>query len=489
MSEMAEAIHALIAEKGYSEESVKQTIESALKAAYKRTYGTAENAVVRFADDMSDVLIYSRKTVVDGVYDPVTEIELEDAKKLSEDCEIGDEIDILEDPKSFDRSAVTTGKQTAHQGLNESIKDSLYNQYKDKIGEMINGYYQRERNGNIYVDLGNSGKLEGMLPKKYQSPRESYEQGDRIKSIIVDIKRTSAGLQLVLSRSDPRLVSIIMEMEIPEIADGTVKIESIVRDAGYRTKMAVSSIREEIDPVGACVGAKGVRIQNVIRELLGEKIDVLRYDADPSVFIKNALSPAQVSRVIIFDPVKREALAIVDESNFSLAIGKQGQNVRLANRLCNWNIDVKTPEQTAGMDLSDKATTQAALNLFKDAAEETAEITSLAELPGIDERAAELLKNGGIEDIVQFMDAYESGGTEKIEGLTKAEIDAVYALIKENVEFVEEEGDEEQPSSEAEQSAPLEEKYYCPECGAEITLDMTQCPKCGVEFEFTEDEE
>lgn len=489
MSEMAEAIHALIAEKGYSEESVKQTIESALKAAYKRTYGTAENAVVRFADDMSDVLIYSRKTVVDGVYDPVTEIELEDAKKFSEDCEIGDEIDILEDPKSFDRSAVTTGKQTAHQGLNESIKDSLYNQYKDKIGEMINGYYQRERNGNIYVDLGNSGKLEGMLPKKYQSPRESYEQGDRIKSIIVDIKRTSAGLQLVLSRSDPRLVSIIMEMEIPEIADGTVKIESIVRDAGYRTKMAVSSIREEIDPVGACVGTKGVRIQNVIRELLGEKIDVLRYDADPSIFIKNALSPAQVSRVIIFDPVKREALAIVDESNFSLAIGKQGQNVRLANRLCNWNIDVKTPEQTAGMDLSDKATTQAALNLFKDAAEETAEITSLAELPGIDERAAELLKNGGIEDIVQFMDAYESGGTEKIEGLTKAEIDAVYALIKENVEFVEEEGDEEQPSSEAEQSAPLEEKYYCPECGAEITLDMTQCPKCGVEFEFTEDEE
>jgi len=489
MSEMAEAIHALIAEKGYSEESVKQTIESALKAAYKRTYGTAENAVVRFADDMSDVLIYSRKTVVDGVYDPVTEIELEDAKKFSEDCEIGDEIDILEDPKSFDRSAVTTGKQTAHQGLNESIKDSLYNQYKDKIGEMINGYYQRERNGNIYVDLGNSGKLEGMLPKKYQSPRESYEQGDRIKSIIVDIKRTSAGLQLVLSRSDPRLVSIIMEMEIPEIADGTVKIESIVRDAGYRTKMAVSSIREEIDPVGACVGTKGVRIQNVIRELLGEKIDVLRYDADPSIFIKNALSPAQVSRVIIFDPVKREALAIVDESNFSLAIGKQGQNVRLANRLCNWNIDVKTPEQTAGMDLSDKATTQAALNLFKDAAEETAEITSLAELPGIDERAAELLKNGGIEDIVQFMDAYESGGTEKIEGLTKAEIDAVYALIKENVEFVEEEGDEEQSSSEAEQSVPLEEKYYCPECGAEITLDMTQCPKCGVEFEFTEDEE
>jgi len=492
MSEMAEAIHALIAEKGYSEESVKQTIESALKAAYKRTYGTAENAIVRFEDDMSDVSIYSRKTVVDGVYDPVVEIELEDAKKLSEDCEIGDEIDILEDPKSFDRSAVTTGKQTAHQGLNETIKDSLYNQYKDKIGEMINGYYQRERNGNIYVDLGNAGKLEGILPVKYQSPRETYEQGDRIKSIIVDIKRTSAGLQLVLSRSDPRLVSIIMEMEIPEIADGTVKIESIARDAGYRTKMAVSSIREEIDPVGACVGTKGVRIQNVIRELLGEKIDVLRSDSDPSIFIKNALSPAQVSRVVILDAEKREALAIVDDSNFSLAIGKQGQNVRLANRLCNWNIDVKTPEQTAGMDFSDKATTQAALNLFKDDEAEDSEITTVAELPGITQRVAELLKSGGIEDIVQFMDAYENGSAAKIEGLTKSEIDDVYNLIKDNVEFVEEENDSGTADSAQEQAAETaedEEKYYCPECGAEITLEMTHCPKCGVEFEFTEDEE
>ncbi len=488
MSEMAEAIHALIDEKGYSEESVKQTIESALKAAYKRTYGTADNAVVRFADDMSDVSIYSRKTVVDGVYDPVTEIELEDAKKLSEDCELGDEIDILEDPKSFDRSAVATGKQTAHQGLNETIKDSLYNQYKDKIGEMINGYYQRERNGNIYVDLGNAGRLEGFLPVKYQSPRENYEQGDKIKSIIVDIKRNAAGLQLVLSRSDPRLVSIIMEMEIPEIAEGAVKIESIVRDAGYRTKMAVSSTRDEIDPVGACVGAKGNRIQNVIRELLGEKIDILPYDSDPALFIKNALSPAQVDRVIILDAQKREALAIVDDSQFSIAIGKQGQNVRLANRLCNWNIDVKTREQTADIDLSEKATTQAALNLFSDE-DEDAEITAVAELPGIEERVASLLQAAGIETIIQFMDAFDNKEAQKIEGLTEKEIDEVFNLIKENVEFVEEAEDAADLPDQASAVEEAEEKYYCPECGTEITLDMTQCPKCGVEFEFKEDEE
>ena len=489
MSEMAEAIRALIAEKGYTEESVKQTIENALKSAYKRTYGTSDNAIVKFAEDMSDVAIYSRKTVVDGVYDPVTEIELEEAQKLSDDVELGDEIDILEDPKSFDRSAVSTGKQTAHQGLNETIKDSLYNQYKDKVGEMINGYFQRERNGNIFVDLGNAGKLEGYLPVKFQSPRETYEQGDRIKAIIVDLKKTNSGLQIVLSRSDPRLVQIVMELEIPEIADGTVKIEKCVREAGYRTKMAVSTVREEIDPVGACVGTKGVRIQNVIRELLGEKIDVLRYDADPAVFIQNALSPAQVNRVVILDAEKKQALAIVDDSQFSLAIGKQGQNVRLAIRLCDWNIDVKTEEQCAGMEFSDKATTLAARNLFKDEpAEADEEITTVAELPGVSEASAEILKANGIEDIVKFIEAYDNKSVEQIEGLSKEEIESIYALIKENVEFVEEQEDA-AGSEEHNEEPQEEEKYYCPECGAEITLDMTHCPKCGVEFEFTEDEE
>lgn len=492
MSEMAEAIRALIDEKGYSEASVKQTIENALKAAYKRTYGTSDNAIVKFADDMSDVSIYSRKTVVDGVYDPVTEIELEEAKQFSDEVEVGDEIDILEDPKSFNRSAVSTGKQTAHQGLNETIKDSLYNQYKDKVGELINGYIQREKNGNLFVDLGNGGRLEGFLPAKYQSPRETYEQNDRIKAVIVELKKTQTGLQLVLSRSDPRLVEITMELEIPEIADGTVKIERCVRDAGYRTKMAVSTTREDVDPVGACVGTKGARIQTVIRELLGEKIDVLRYDTNPAEFIKNALSPAQVDRVVILDEAKRQALAIVDESQFSLAIGKQGQNVRLANRLCDWSIDVKTQEQCADMDLSGKATTQAALNLFKnDDAEENQDITTIAELSGVDERVVDILKSNGIEDIVQFMETYDNGSLEKIDGLKKEEIDAVYNLIKENVEFVDEDGKEVPPvsSEKAEQEAHEEEKYYCPECGAEITLDMDHCPKCGTEFEFTEDEE
>ena len=502
MSEMAEAIRQLIQEKGYSEDSVKQTIEKALKAAYKRTYGTDENAIVKFADDMSDVSIYSRKVVVDGVYDPVREYELEDAKKLSEDLEEGDEIDLLEDPKSFDRSAVSTGKQTAHQGLNETFKDTLYNEYKYKVGEIIIGYYQRERNGNIYVDLGNAGRLEGVLPVKYQSKLEYYEKNDRIKALIVDIKKTSTGLQLILSRSDPKLVSSILEKEVPEIADGTVEITKIVRDAGYRTKIAVYSKREEVDPVGACVGLKGIRIQNVIRELLNEKIDVLRWDPDPVEFIKNALSPAQVNRVLIMDADKRQALAIVEESQFSLAIGRQGQNVRLANRLCDWNIDVKTVEQAAEMDLSSFSTVQNAHALFNDEVEEETydEITTVAELPGVDERVAALLKENGIEEIQDFVEAYDENRI-NIEGVTKDDLDAVNELINQNVEFVEEDaeegaqaeeqtaGENETDQEQTEETAEEEAEYFCPECGAKITLDTKFCPNCGIELEFEEDEE
>ena len=490
MSEMAEAIRQLISEKGYSEDSVRQTIERALKAAYKRTYGTDENAIVKFNDDMSDVSIYSRKVIIDGVYDPVKEIELEEARKLAGDSvEEGDEIDILEDPKSFCRSAVATGKQTAHQGLNETYKNSLMNDYRDKIGEIIIGYYQREKNGNIYLDLGNAGKVEGVLPVKYQSKLEVYEKNDRIKALIVDVKPTNSGIQLVLSRSDPKLVSSILEKEVPEIADGTVEIQKIVRDAGYRTKIAVYSKREEVDPVGACVGLKGVRIQNVIRELLNEKIDVLRWDSNPAEFIKNALSPAQVERVVIMDAEKRQALAIVEDSQFSLAIGKQGQNVRLANRLCDWNIDVKTVEQAEDIDFSNVNTVQTARNLFND--EQVDEITTVAELPGVNSEVAELLKENGIEEIQDFIEAYDNGSI-KIDGVSEEELDKINELINENVEFVEDEtksSADEDSTSTNEDDTQDEEEYFCPECGAKITLEMTHCPNCGVEFEFTEDEE
>ncbi len=484
MSEMSEAIRELIEEKGVSVESVKQTVESAIKAAYKKTFGTADNCEVHFADDLSDVSVYSKKVIVDGVYDPVTEIELEDALKMSEECEVGDEILILVDPKTFERSAVSTGKQAAHQGLSESFKNNLLAENKGKIGEVIIGYYQREHNGNIYVDLG---KVEGVLPKKYQSSREIYQKNDRIKAIVVDVKTTSSGVQLVLSRTDPKFVQSIIELEVPELEDKTIGIYKIVREAGYRTKIAVFSNKEDVDPVGACVGLKGVRIQNVIRELEGEKIDVLRYDQNPVEFIKNALSPAEVEKVLITDEEKKQALAIVNESQFSLAIGKSGMNVRLANRLCDWSIDVKTEEQAAEMDLSQFSTRKAAENLFNNSSEkenagseENEPISTISELPGVDVDVASKLKAAGFDDIQTFVDSFDSDSI-KVEGVTQEDLEKVNSIVRDVVEFVEDDSEkteEEKPGQEE------EEEYFCPECGAKITLDMTKCPKCGVEFEF-----
>ena len=484
MSEMSEAIRELIEEKGVSVESVKQTVESAIKAAYKKTFGTADNCEVHFADDLSDVSVYSKKVIVDGVYDPVTEIELEDALKMSEECEVGDEILILVDPKTFERSAVSTGKQAAHQGLSESFKNNLLAENKGKIGEVIIGYYQREHNGNIYVDLG---KVEGVLPKKYQSSREIYQKNDRIKAIVVDVKPTSSGVQLVLSRTDPKFVQSIIELEVPELEDKTIGIYKIVREAGYRTKIAVFSNKEDVDPVGACVGLKGVRIQNVIRELEGEKIDVLRYDQNPVEFIKNALSPAEVEKVLITDEEKKQALAIVNESQFSLAIGKSGMNVRLANRLCDWSIDVKTEEQAAEMDLSQFSTRKAAENLFNNSSEkenagseESEPISTISELPGVDVDVASKLKAAGFDDIQTFVDSFDSDSI-KVEGVTQEDLEKVNSIVRDVVEFVEDDSEKTEEEKPGQEEA---EEYFCPECGAKITLDMTKCPKCGVEFEF-----
>ena len=286
-----------------------------------------------------------------------------------------------------------------------------------------------------------------------------------------------------MSRTDENLVRNILEGEVTEIQDGIVVINSIAREAGYRTKIAVSSTKMDVDPVGACVGLKGVRIQNVIRELEGEKIDVLRYDEDPHVFIKNALSPAEVLQVIIKDSEKREALAIVSDENFSIAIGKQGQNVRLANRLCNWIVDVKTESQAAELDLTENYTAKAdAERLFADAAEDE-EITSITQLPGVDAAAAEILKAAGFDDIEAFITAYEDGSLSNVEGVTQEQLDKINSIIGEYVEFE----DEESVETEAAEESDSEEEYFCPECGAKITPDMTKCPNCGVEFSFEEE--
>jgi len=489
-SDMSEAIRQLVQDRGISEELVLKTIENTLLAAYKRRFGTADNAVVRFNDDYTKVSIFAKKKIVDGVYDPVCEIDLEEARELDPEAEIGDELLIEIDPKEFDRVAVQSAKQTAHQSIREIQKDSLYSEFKDKVGEIIIGYYQRERNGTIYVDLG---KVEGILPKKYQSPREVYRVNDRIKALIVEVTKGPTGLQVVLSRTHTDFVKAIFELEVPEIYDKTVEIHKIVREPGYRTKIAVYSNRDDVDPVGACVGLKGVRIQAIIKELEGEKIDILKYDPDPRRFIKNALSPAEVKDVIILDEAKRQALAIVADSQFSLAIGKTGQNVRLANRLVDWNIDVKTESQYEEMDISSESR-RAVSQLFGEEGSYEEEFSRIADLPNVKPELVDLLLENDIEYIEDFL-ALSDEELANIKGLTEQDLAELQKIIEENVEIIEEDDDnyqEEMVQEEAQEavSEEIEEEYQCPECGAKITLDMTSCPNCGIGLSFEyEDQE
>ena len=495
MSNIADAIRALSEDKKMDISEVKETVENMILAAYQKTFGKQyTNCIVTFADDLSSLNVYARKTVVDGVYDPVEEIELVEARQLADEAAEGDTLDISLDPKDFAFNAVTVGKQTAHKNLNLKVSDRIYKEYSAKVGTIVVGYYQRLHRDNIYVDLG---KTEAILPRRFQSPREEFDKNDRIKALVKEVKRNNnkpEEVQVILSRTDELFVQRILEPEVPEIQDETVMIKSIAREAGYRTKIAVASNKIDVDPVGACVGLKGVRIQSVIREIGGEKIDVLRYDEDPHVFITNALSPAEVRQVVIKDSEKKEALAVVSDESFSIAIGKGGQNVRLANRLCKWSIDVKNENDVLQEDLVETQAKQAAEMLFSLPQEnnvqhettELEEIRNIKDLPGVNVTVAAALERAGFGDIEDFVAAYDEDRLQAIEGATRADIEEINKIISENVEFEDEESLEEVG---ADESGETEEEYFCPECGAKITPEITRCPKCGVELSFEEESE
>jgi N utilization substance protein A len=445
---MALAIRQLIQERGISEELVLHTIEDTLLAAYKRKYGTIDNAVVRFTDDGTDVSIYAQRRIVpeDDIDDPALEISLHDALEYNDDAELGDELLIEINPRDFDRVSIQSAKQKARQSLREIQKDTLYSEFKDREGELIVGYYQRERNGTIFVDLG---RTEGILPRRYQSPREVYRANDRVRAMIYEVEKSTLGLQIVLTRTHTDFVKKIFELEVPEIYDRTIEIHKMVREPGYRTKMSVYSTRDDVDPVGACVGMRGVRIQTVVRELEGEKIDVLRYDPDARSFITEALKPAEVEQVIILDESKRQALAVVPESQFSLAIGKQGLNVRLANRLTDWSIDVRTRSQVNDLNIGAESQ-RAAAALFGDVQEE---ITDVAELPGIVPRVAAALKAVGVE-LLEALVAMDVEQLRAVPELSEDDVGDLRKLIEENVEIVDEEPAPDEVSPEIGTPAP-----------------------------------
>ena len=336
------AIQELEKEKGIKKDYLLDSIEAALLTAYRRNYNSQENVKVVVDRETGASHLYAVKEVVEYVEKPVLQINLEEAKKIDKTVKIGDTVDIELVPKNFGRIAAQTAKQVIIQKLREAEREIIYNEYSERKGEIVSGIIQKADQNIVVMDLG---KVEGVMPAKEQIPTESYHVNDKIKGYILNVEKGPKGVpQVIISRACPEFVKKLFEFEIPEIYEGVIEIKGVSRDAGSRSKVAVYSPNENIDPVGSCVGQKGVRIQNIINELNGEKIDVIEWNEDPAIFISSALLPAKVMAVDINEEEK-SARVIVPDDQLSLAIGKAGQNARLAAKLTNWKIDIKSESQ------------------------------------------------------------------------------------------------------------------------------------------------
>jgi N utilization substance protein A len=328
-------------EKGVEKEVLIQALEEAVKAAAKKTFGPERDMEVSFNDELGEIEVFEFKDVVSEVNDEHLQVSLEDARELDPDSELGDSLGMKMDMGAFGRIAAQSAKQVIMQRLKEAERDIVFDDFKDRKGEIINGIVQRFDKGSIIVNLG---RTEAELPGREQIPRESYRQGDRIRAYILDVKQFSRGPQIILSRTHPNFLSALFDAEVPEISEGIVQIVQVAREPGSRAKIAVSSKESDVDPVGACVGVKGSRVQAVVQELRGEKIDIVTWDFDPAKFICNALAPAEIVRVIV-DEANQSMEVVVPDDQLSLAIGKRGQNVRLASRLTGWKLDVTSETQ------------------------------------------------------------------------------------------------------------------------------------------------
>ena len=340
--ELILALEELEKEKGIKKEELLESIRTALVTAYKRNFDALENVDVRIDEKTGETHVYSIKEVMERANDDALEISLEEARKINNQLNLGDSVAVEIVPRDFGRIAAQTAKQVIIQKLRETERNMVFNEYNERKGEIVSGLIQKADKHIVVMDLG---KLEGIMLAKDQIPTESYHVNDKIKGYVVDVERGEKGVpQAIISRTHPDFVRKLLEFEIPEIYEGLIEIKSVSRDPGLRSKVAVYSPDENIDPVGSCVGQKGIRIQNVINELHGEKIDVIEWNADPSIFISSALLPAQIMAVDIKEEEKF-AQVIVPDDQLSLAIGKAGQNARLAAKLTGWKIDIKSETQ------------------------------------------------------------------------------------------------------------------------------------------------
>ena len=334
--ELISVIDELGRQKGIDKSRVIGAIEAALQMAAKKRFGQAENIQVEIDSKTGEISDVSKKTIVDAVVNPKTEVSLQEARQFDSEAEVGDEIGSVIEMNDLGRIAAQTAKQVIFQKVREAEWEAVQKEYSTRQGDLVNGIILGVERRNYLVDLG---KTEAVLPIQEQIPRETYRGGDRVKAMLLEVRRTPKDVQVILTRSHPQFVSKLFELEVPEVLEKIVEIKSIVREPGDRTKIAVTSREKAVDPVGACVGIKGSRVQAVVRELRGEKIDIITWTSDPRVFIAEALNPASIEKVGV-DEEKKSALVVVADSQLSLAIGKNGQNVRLAARLTGWKIDI-----------------------------------------------------------------------------------------------------------------------------------------------------
>jgi N utilization substance protein A len=405
-------IEMLSREKHIEATVVVSAIEDAMVVAARKHYKTEEDLRAKFNPESGQVEVYSVHTVVEEVTDPKKEISLTEAKKKNPSAEIGTEILATKPTEAFGRITAQTFKQVILQKVREAERDTIYNEYHTRVGELVTVIVKRAEGPDLIVDMG---RTEARLPKREQSKLETYNIGERLRVVIKMVDRAAKGPQVIVSRADASLVQRLFEMEVPEIYDGTVQIRHAAREAGERTKVAVASRDKDVDPVGACVGMKGMRVQSIIRELRGEKIDIIPYSEETVAFAQKALSPAKVTRVQITDPENKKLEVIVEDSQLSLAIGKKGQNVRLASKLIGWDIDIKSEEEKR-QEIEEQMTAL------------TAPTTPLTALAGVGAKTIEKIEAAGITNVEKLAGMTPEQLME-IPGIGEKMVDKIYQAV------------------------------------------------------------
>ncbi len=429
---LQQTIEALAKEKGIEPDVIITAIEDAVLTASKRYYKSDENLRTKFNHETGQVELFAVRQIVPEVTDPTTEIGLAEAQQIyGDEAEVDMEIEFPKRTDVLGRIAAQTAKQVIFQKVREAERDNIFEEYNDRVGDVMSGTVKRFENGDIVVE---SGRIEALLPRREQSRAENYTTGDRIRAVIREVNKNTKGPQLILSRTDAILLMKLFEQEVPEIYDGTVVIRGAVREAGDRAKVAVYSRERDVDPIGACVGMKGTRVQAIIRELRGEKIDIVEWSEDPVTFVTNAISPARVQRVTVVDDVESIVEVVVEDAQLSLAIGKKGQNVRLAAKLTGWRIDIKSEEEK-----------RAEVEARFDAAEESATLT----LPGLSEEQLLKLSDAGLDTAERLLEA-TAASIGEVAGVEESTAEELQEAVREQMAALEQAAVEQ---AEAEQAA------------------------------------